>query len=79
MANEISSTIENLKFEIEKLDDELAEIANLENLEKQKAIAINVADEWETLDPIKKKEFLNVFVKSVYISHEGIKKVDFIL
>jgi site-specific DNA recombinase len=79
MSVEISETIENLEREMAKLDADLAEIAKAENLEQQKAIAKSIAEEWGNLDPVRKKEFLNAFVKTIFIGRDGIKKIDFIL
>jgi len=79
MSSEISDTIKKLKEEIDKLDAELNDISKLESLEQQKTIAKNIADEWKKLDQVQKKEFLNVFIKSIYIGRHEIKKIDFIL
>lgn len=79
MSVEISETIENLEREMAKLDADLAEIAKAENLEQQKAIAKSIAEEWENLDPVRKKEFLNAFVKAIFIGRDEIKRIDFIV
>lgn len=79
LSKEIDNNIDIYKNEIATLDSGLNSLNDIKRLELEKKIANNIATSWPKLNNMQKKEFLNVFVKNIYISREGITKVEFIV
>lgn len=79
LSAEINSAISRLENEIKTIDEEVNKAKKLENLVHEKKIAHNIADGWESLDLKKKKEFVNMFIKNVFINKNGITRIEFII
>ena len=75
---DINTSIINLEKEILSINKEILEAKQFENLIQEKKIAYNISKEWNQLDYIKKKEFINMFIKTIFIDKTGITRIEFI-
>ena len=75
---DINTSIVNLEKEILSINKEILEAKQFENLIQEKKIAYNISKEWNQLDYIKKKEFINMFIKNIFIDKTGITRIEFI-
>lgn len=79
LSEEINNNIDKLKQQIMTIDLDIKNAENLELLEKEKIIAYNLFASWEQLSFEKKKEFVNMFIKNIYINKNCITRIEFIV
>lgn len=78
IGSEINASIEKITEEIQQLEEQAEELERLKAIEKEKELALKLADIWEDADQPKRKELIQRFVKRIVYS-DHIEKVDFIL
>lgn len=79
LSRDLDFNINSLEESLKQCEHEIEIIKSNQQLEHEKKIAFNIAESWEKLNLQQKKEFVNMFIKTIYVGRDGITKVEFIL
>lgn len=75
---EINQKVNNIYEEINQIKNEIERLESLNAIEKEKELALALADIWEELSQSEKRELVQRFIKRIVYS-DHIEKVEFIL
>lgn len=78
LAKEIENSIEVINNEINDINEKLKRIEYSIDQDMIKELALNLVENWSKLNDVQKKEFVDAYIKAIYIDSEKIVKIEFI-
>lgn len=76
---DMASRLKVFEDELVLLTEELNRASDTDRLEAERKLALDISSQWMNLTNEQKREFLAMFVKSIYLDNDGITKIEFII
>lgn len=79
LLSEMDLIIAQINENIKKTDRQIADLEKIFSAKEEQKIAMNILNEWNSLTLQRKKEFVTLFIKKIYIQDNKIERIEFIL